>query len=202
MNPFEPGYYTEADLQGAGFRALGKDVHISKNCTIIAPENISIGDHVRIDGYCTIVASGGGHLTLGSYIHIGAYCLLSAGAGIRMDDFSGLSHGVKIYSRSDDYSGRHLTNPTVPARYTAITEGEVTLGRHVIVGSGSVILPRVSIGEGSAVGALSLVSTNLDVWGIFFGSPAKRLKSRSRQLLELEAELRSELASGAAGAGH
>lgn len=200
MNPFEPGYYAEADLQDAGFKSLGRDVHISKNCTIVGPENISIGNHVRIDGYCTIIAAGSGHLILGSYIHIGAYCLLSAGAGIRMDDFSGLSHGVKIYSRSDDYSGRHLTNPTVPARYTAVTEGEVTLGRHVIVGSGSVILPRVTIGEGSAIGALSLVSTSVEAWGVYFGSPAKRLKARSRQLLDLEAELLSEQDCGYDGA--
>lgn len=192
MNPFNPGYYNEDDLKDAGFKALGRNVQIAKNNTIIGTENISIGDNVRIDGYCGIIAAGDGWLDIGSYIHIGGWCFLSAGDGIRMDDFSGLSQGVRIYSRSDDYTGKYLTNPTVPEKYTGITRGTVVLGRHVIIGAGAVILPKVIIGEGSSVGALSIVSRKLDPWGMYFGCPAKRLKDRSKRLLELEAELKNE----------
>jgi len=191
---FDPGYYTEPDLKNAGFKSVGKNVSIAKNCTIIGLSNIEIGDNVRIDGYCSIIAAGTGYVKLGSYIHIGGYCMLSAGDGIVMDDFSGLSQGVRIYSRTDDYSGKYLTNPTVPEKYIGITQGKVELRRHVIIGSGSVILPQVTIGEGSSVGALSLVTKSLDDWGVYFGSPAKRLKRRSRNLLKLEEELRNERA--------
>lgn len=192
-NLLSPGYFNERDLQELGFKSLGENVQISRNCTVIGPENIEIGDNVRIDGYCTIIASGQGWLKLGSYIHIGSYCLLSAGDGIQMDDFSGLSQGVKIYSRTDDYSGEHLTNPTVPQKYTGITKGAVALGKHVIIGASSVILPKVSIGEGSSVGALSLVTKSLEAWGVFFGVPAKKLKNRSKSLLVLEAEFKQDL---------
>lgn len=194
MNPFNPGYYNEYELKDAGFKSLGHNVQIAKNCTIIGLENIEIGNNVRIDGYCSIIASGEGWLKLGSFIHIGGYCLLSAGDGIQMEDFSGLSQGVHIYSRTDDYSGKHLTNPTVPDKYTGVTRGAVRLEKHVIIGSGSVILPKVTIGEGSSVGALSLISKSLEQWGVFFGCPAKRLKGRSNRLLELEAELMEEIA--------
>ena len=67
--------------------------------------------------------------------------------------------------------------------------GAVNLGRHVIVGSGSILLPGTAIGEGSAVGALSLVNRALDEWGVYFGIPAKRLKPRSRDLLAMEQRL-------------
>lgn len=186
---FDPGYYTDEELKNAGFKSLGTNVSIAKNCTLVGLSNISIGDNVRIDGYCTIIATGEGYLNLGSFIHIGSYCLLSAGAGIVMEDFSGISQGVKIYSRTDDYSGKHLTNPMVPEKFTGVTEGKVELKKHVIVGSGSVILPRVTIGEGSSVGALSLVMKDLDDWGVYFGSPAKKLKVRSNNLLYLEKQL-------------
>ena len=192
-NPFNPGYLNEHDLKDAGFKSLGRNVQISKNCTVIGLENIEIGDNVRIDGYCSIFASREGWVKLGSFIHIGSYCLLSAGSGIQMDDFSGLSQGVKLYSRTDDYSGKHLTNPMVPDVYTGVTCGPVVLEKHAIVGAGSVILPKVTIGEGSSVGALSLVTKNLDPWGVFFGAPAKKLKNRSKQLLTLESALRREL---------
>jgi galactoside O-acetyltransferase len=111
-----------------------------------------------------------------------------------MEDFSGLSQGVRIYGKTSDYSGNYLTNPTVPEKFTCITHGTVILKRHVIIGSGAVILPNVTIGEGSSVGALSLVTKSLDPWGVFFGCPAKRLKGRSRRLLELESELMKEVA--------
>lgn len=112
--------------------------------------------------------------------------LLSAGAGITLHDFSGLSQGVKIYSKTDDYSGKYLTNPTVDADYTGVSSGEVTLGRHVIIGSGTVILPKVTIGEGASVGALSLVTKSLPEWGMYFGAPAKKIKDRKKKLLEVE----------------
>jgi acetyltransferase-like isoleucine patch superfamily enzyme len=195
-NPFDSGFYTEAELRSVGFKSVGSHVQIAKNCNIIGLRNISIGDRVRIDGYCTIVAAGNGWVDLGSFIHIGGYCFLSAGEGIIMEDFSGLSQGVRIYSRTDDFSGKYLTNPTVPSKYTGITGGTVILERHVIIGSGSVILPKVTIGEGSSVGALSLVTKSIGCWGVFFGCPVKRLKSRSKNLLALEDELMKELGQG------
>jgi galactoside O-acetyltransferase len=67
----------------------------------------------------------------------------------------------------------------------------VTLERHVIVGANAVILPGVTIGEGSAVGALSLVNTSLPPWGIYAGTPARKINDRSRRLLDLEAEYRA-----------
>jgi galactoside O-acetyltransferase len=190
---FGPTHYTEHDLANEGFKHLGSNVRIAKNCTIIGAENISIGDNVRIDACCTIVAPGQGYLNLGSYIHIGGYCALLAGSGIIMEDFSGLSWGCQLYSRSDDYSGKHLTNPTVPSKYTAVSGGAISLAKHVIVGAGSVILPKVTLGEGVAVGALSLVSKDLEPWGIYSGVPVKRIKNRKLDLLALEQSLRDEL---------
>lgn len=190
-NPFNPGYYGSDELAAFGFRSVGSHVQVAKNATLIGIENISIGSHVRIDGYTTVVADGQGFLTLGSYIHIGAGCYLAAGGGVVMEDFSGLSQGVRIYSRTDDYSGRTLTNPTVPAEFLGVTQGTVRLGRHVILGSGTVVLPGIVIGDGSSVGALSLVTKSLDPWGVYFGSPARRLKARAQGLLALEAELRA-----------
>jgi acetyltransferase-like isoleucine patch superfamily enzyme len=187
-NPFDVGYYTEHDLRAAGFKAIGENVRIAKNCTIIGLDRIEIGDNVRIDGYTSLIAADG-MLRIGSFVHIGSYSLLSAGDGITMQDFSGLSQGVRIYSRTDDYTGKHLTNPTVPSQFTGVNRGPVELGRHVIIGSQTVILPNIVVGEGSAVGAISLVTKSLESWGVYFGIPAKRLRARSKELLSLEAEL-------------
>jgi galactoside O-acetyltransferase len=62
----------------------------------------------------------------------------------------------------------------------------VFIGRHVIVGCNSVILPNIALADGVAIGALSLVNKDCAAFGIYAGSPAKRIKERSRNLLALE----------------
>ena len=64
--------------------------------------------------------------------------------------------------------------------------GKVFLGKHVIIGSGSVILPGISLDEGAAVGAMSLVTKNCRAFGIYSGVPAKFIRERKRDLLKLE----------------
>lgn len=192
-NPFYQGYFESEELRKFGFKSVGENVKIAKNATIIGLKNVSLGSNVRIDGN-VVLAAYSGSLTLGNFIHIGAGCYLGCAGEITMGDFSGLSQGICIYSATDDYSGKNLTNPTIPHKYLGVKIAPVNLGKHVIVGAGSVILPGVNIGDGSSVGALSLVTKSLDEWGVYVGAPAKKLKARSKDLLKLEDELMSEIA--------
>ena len=126
-NEFKSSYYNEIELRSFGFESVGTNVKIAKNNIIEGVENISIGNNVRIDGFCTLIANGNGWIEIGSFIHIGGWSFLSGSNGISMEDFSGISQGVKIYSNNDDYSGNHLTNPTVPSKFTSATGGPVKL---------------------------------------------------------------------------
>jgi galactoside O-acetyltransferase len=145
---------------------------------------ISIGNHVRIDDFTVITA--GAPVMIGNYVHIHSYCGLYGQAGIVMEDFSGLSGRVSVYTASDDYSGRTMTNPTVPAEYKGVKAAQIRIGRHAIIGTGAVLLPGASIGEGAAVGALVLVSKPVPDWSIYAGNPPSVIKERRRDLLDLE----------------
>ena len=189
---FDKGFFSQKELEFAGFKSLGENVLISRNITIVGIENISIGNDVRIDDYCMLISPNKGYINIGNNVHIAGYCLLSASDGITLGNYSGLSHGVKVYSRTDDYSGEYLTNPTVPSKYTGAKGGAVTISKHAIIGSGSVLLPNVIIGEGASVGAQSLVTKSLEGWFVYFGTPVKKLKSRKKKLLDLEFEYESK----------
>ncbi|MBB3020657.1 galactoside O-acetyltransferase [Microvirga lupini] len=184
-------YLTEDELFEAGVPTVGKGVRVHSTAVLVDLERMSFGSNVRIDPYCVISAAGG-FVRFGSYIHIAAQAVMMGGEGIEMQDFSGISQSVCVYSVSDDYSGETLTNPTVPRHLLKVKRGTVTLGRHVIVGSHSVVLPGANIAEGCAVGALSLVNEPLAPWGIYAGTPARRLKDRSRNLLHTERQLSAE----------
>lgn len=170
-----------------GFASVGENVRISALATFYGAGRISIGNNVRIDDFCVLSAGAGG-ISLGQHVHIAVYSSLIGAGKITLGDFCNISSRVSIYSSSDDYSGASMTNPTVPAPYTQVTHADVFFGKHVIVGSGSVILPGVRLEEGVAVGALSLVKQSCAAFGIFAGNPARRIKERKRDLLALEAE--------------
>jgi galactoside O-acetyltransferase len=70
----------------------------------------------------------------------------------------------------------------------------VVFGRHAIIGAGSIVLPGAHIAEGTAVGAMSLIKRGFQCapWGVYFGSPARKIASRSKVMLEAEAKLLAE----------
>jgi len=178
-------FLTPKQLAETGFLSLGESVLISEKASIYGASRIRIGSHVRIDDFC-IISAGEDGICLGNHIHIACYTSLIGKAKITLADYANLSSRVAIYSSNDDYSGNYMTNPMVPAEFTNVAHRPVTIGQHCIVGSGSVILPGVILEEGSAVGALSLVTRNCDAFGIYAGTPARFVKKRSRGLLEIE----------------
>jgi len=181
-------YITGADLSEYGFRSVGEDVLIDSTAIIHGVHNISIGSNVRIDAFTSLICSTDGHLAIGSYVHIGAYSYIAASHGVAIDDFASLSQGCRLYSASDDYSGESMTNPTLPMALRNVESGFIHIRRHAVIGSGSVVMPGVTIGEGTAVGALSFVNRSLDPWTVYFGSPARRLGPRSQRAAAVERE--------------
>jgi len=172
-------FYPEKELAELGLKSFGKNVLISRKCSIYSPEKISIGDNVRIDDFCIL----SGEITLGSHIHIAAYCALYGAFGIEIEDYTGISVRCTVLSASDDFSGNYLAGPTMPKDTTNVTGGRVTFKKYSIVGVGCVIFPNVTIKEGAVAGAMSLINKSLDEWGIYAGIPAKKIKDRKKGLL-------------------
>ena len=56
--------------------------------------------------------------------------------------------------------------------------------KYVIVGSNSIIMSGVTIGEGSSVGALSYVNKNLESWCVYDGKPIRKICKRKKNMLD------------------
>ena len=177
-------FLNEKELSELGIKSYGKHVLIGRHVVLYSPEQLTMGDDVRIDDF-TIIS---GKVTMGSFIHVSQFCGIYGGdEGIVMEDFSGLSAKCSVYANSDDYTVLSMTNPMVPAKYkpTAISK-PVHIGKHAIIGCNSVVLPGVDIPEGAAVGSLSCVTRSLEPWSINIGIPAKKKSDRHKDILELE----------------
>lgn len=172
-------------IEAMGFARVGRNVLVSDKASFYGAERISLGSNVRIDDFCVFSAGEGG-IEIGNFVHIAVYSSLIGAGRISLANFCNLSSRVSIYSSNDDYSGSTMTNPMVPDEYKDVTHAGVFLEKHVIIGCGSVILPGVTLSEGVAVGALSLIKKSCEPFGIYSGNPARRVGERKRDLLERE----------------
>jgi galactoside O-acetyltransferase len=186
-------FLTKEQIDKIGFASVGEHVFISDKACFYNPSRISIGSYVRIDDFC-IFSAGIGGIELGDYVHISCYVSLIGESKIKMGSFCGLSSKVSVYSSSDDFSGNFL--PAVKhlqEKYRNVTDKPVIFNDYSIVGASCVVLPGVVIGEGTIVGALSLIRKSLEPWKIYAGNPLKFVKSRSKEMLKFIPELKKNL---------
>ena len=181
-------FYTLEELNQLGLKSFGDNVLISRYSRLYNCKNISIGNNVRIDDF-SILSCGENPFIIEDNIHISAGVYIYGQGGFYIKSYSNISGGVKIYTISDTFDGNYLIGPMVPIKYRNIKSLSLVIEKHVIIGTGTIILPINKIGEGVAIGANSLVLKDCDEWNIYVGSPAKLLKKRSRKILELEKQL-------------
>lgn len=184
------GYFSDLELIELGFGSVGKNVRISKTSTLYNRSQIHIGNNVRIDNFCVVAMSGNATLRIGSYVQISAYCFMNGLCDLSLEDYVTLAPAVRVFTSSDDYSGECMTNALVPEPFRRTISETVMLRKHTIIGTASTILPGVELGEGTAVGAYSLVKESSEPFSVIAGVPAVFKKRRSRALLEQEQKLR------------
>jgi len=97
------------------------------------------------------------NLTLGDYVDIGAYTYINAKKGVVIEDH------VQIGSHCSLYSLSTIDNK----------EGEILLKRNCRIGTHSVIMPGVTIGKNTVIGAFSFVNTDIPDNTLAFGVPAQ-----------------------------
>jgi galactoside O-acetyltransferase len=170
-------------------KSIGKNTFISGQVEIRRPKLVSIGSNTAIDTgfYITTQAE------IGDYIHIAPYITVIGGATglLMMDHFSTIAAGSRIVCGSDDHMGEGLVGPTIPREFgDNLTIAPVRFEKFANIGTNVVILPGVTLGEGSVVGACSLVTKSTEPWTIYIGTPAKAIKIRRKdKILEYAKKL-------------
>lgn len=97
------------------------------------------------------------NLILGENTQIGTGTIIDALHGVKIED------GVKI-----GFNVVIISNSTIDNK-----QGSVTIEKNACIGSNAVIMPGVTIGKNSKVGALSFVKCNVPQNQTWVGQPAK-----------------------------
>ena len=171
---------------------VGSDVIIHPWTQISRPELCTIGNHVAIDmGFvCTT------QLTIGNYVHISPHVAVIGGktASLTVKNFCFISVGAKLICASELFQGDGLIGPVIPEQYKDTVDNRpIILEDFSGVCANSVVLPGVTMAEGSILGANSLLKTSTEPWTIYVGSPARPIKLRKKETMQqYAAELTNE----------
>lgn len=187
--PKDPFTFNSQSYDLSLFKRVGQDVFISAAVEIRRPSLVTMGRHIAIDSgfYLTTQAE------FGDYIHIGPQVAVIGGAKglFRLAGFNTVAVGARILCASDSFSGRALvTAPGIPKDFTEVEVKPVVFEKFAACGANVVVLPGVTIREGSVVGAGSIVVHDTEPWTICVGAPARPVKQRPKEkITELARQL-------------
>jgi acetyltransferase-like isoleucine patch superfamily enzyme len=164
---------------------------ISPNTRIRHPELFEIGIYSIIDDFCYFSTK----VKIGISTHIAACCTVAGGkeSQFTCGDFGGLSSGVRVFCSSDDFINDIAG--ILPTGFSHLKDhlivGNVVLGNYVTVGANSVVMPNVIIPEGTCIGAMSFVRSNVELepWSVYAGFPKLRkigMRNKDNVLRQVE----------------
>lgn len=124
----------------------GENLIIEDNVVINQPHKIEIGSNVVIDSFCHFWGDGG--IKIGNNVMIASHCSITS-----------VTHSKKtsLFNQTNIF-------------------GEINIGNNVWIGSHAIILPGVTIGNNSIIGAGSVVTKNVDENSVYAGVPAKKIE--------------------------
>lgn len=185
------------DYYRTKLKAMGENCRIGCNVKIINPQYVSLGDDVRIGDDTTIIAHGPlgvnlaahvnvkdrvylntesgetGFINVGEYTYIGAGTMLFGHKGLEIGHSCLLAQNITIVP----YSHIHADPDDYSCRQGGHCE-KVTIGPDVYIGMGVCVLYSGNIGQGSVIGAGSVVVKPIPAYSVAVGVPAKLIKSR------------------------
>lgn len=164
----------------------GTDVRLYPLCKIIRAENMEIDNNCQIFDYVFIDA--GKRLRIGKYSTLTWQVLIEGGAETYIGDRVFLGPGTKLltstYKINGFYTVEHLPDGCQETSY-----GNITIHDDAYLGANCTVMPGITIGEGAVVGANSLVTKDLEPWGIYVGSPCKKIAEREKPTAEMKKKL-------------
>lgn len=111
-------------------------------------------------------------ITIGDHCYLGYHLSILAGADVTIGDWVLMASDILITTES------HGMDPENPVAYMdqPLTMAPVTIGSGCWIGEKVVIMPGVSIGEKSIIGAGSIVTKDIPPYCVAVGNPAKIIK--------------------------
>lgn len=165
----------------------GEGVRLYPLCKMIRARNAELDNNCQLMDFVFIDA--GNSLKIGKYSTLTWYCLIEGGANTYIGDRVFLGPGSKILTSTYKLNG-YYSIEHIPEECRGTDYGDITIKDDAYIGANCTILPGVTIGEGAVVGANALVNKDLEPWGIYVGSPCKKIGEREKPTPERQEKIK------------
>lgn len=155
------------------FRKIGNNVIFEPGVLVFHPENITIGNNVYIGHRTILKGYYQNEMKIGNDVWIGQDCFIHSGGGITIEDAVGIGPRVMLLTISHKEKGGR--GPIIDAPQI---QAPVKIELGCDIGIGTIILPGVTIGRFSQIGAGAVVSRNIPANSVAAGVPAKIIRYR------------------------
>ena len=162
------GQFTVAD-----FCALGEGVIFELGVLVFHPENVEIGKQVYVGHYTILKGYYKNKMVIGEGTWIGQQCFFHSAGGLVIGRNVGIGPGVKIITSVHAEEG--INKPILHSR---LEFAPVTIEDDCDIGAGVIVLPGVTIAQGTQVGAGAVVNKDLPPYAVAAGVPARVIRTR------------------------
>lgn len=172
--PGSTGRKLRAAYYKSKFKAAGSGLSIGRHVAIHSPENIELGNNVRLMDSCYLVANEG-RIKIGNDFCINHNSSINAadGGAILIGDEVLIAQNVVI--RASDHRFSDLDTPILRQGHNP---GVIVIGDNVWIGANVVVTRNTNIRTGSIVGAGAVVTHDVNEETIVAGVPARKIANR------------------------
>lgn len=158
------------------FARWGANVAWYEPIIVLRPEQITLGDEVRIDGFVKL--EGGQGLVIGPWVHIASFAHLNIGGGrLELGIESAVASGGKILSGSADAAWPSMSAAASLSRQSSV-QSFTSIGARAVVCSNAVVLPGCHLGDDAILASGAVATQPIPPGEIWGGIPARFLRRR------------------------
>lgn len=158
-------------------RSYGDNVKIYPMAKIAFPHVVDLGSHCKIRDFVFIFAGEG--VKIGEYTDVQPHTTIWGGGLTIIGDRVSTGPGTVFLSATYSHAPGLKMVDGMNEGESKVTGGRLEVGNDVYIGARCTIMP-VKIGDGCVIGAGSFVNKDCEPWGIYVGSPARRIGERAK----------------------
>jgi len=163
----------DGQIDRSRFRAIGDNVVFEPGTLVFHPESIRLGNNIYVGHYTILKGYFENEMVIGDNTWIGQGCFFHSAGGLTIGANVGIGPHVKIITSFHVEEG-----VSVPILFSEISQAPVVIEADCDIGVGAIILPGVSLGRGSQIGAGAVVTRHIPPYSVVAGVPGRILRSR------------------------
>ncbi len=173
-----PGSEMMGENVKSRLKKVGEGIRLMPLAKIANPGVVELDDFCRVRDFVFIW--GGQGVKIGKYCDVQPHVVVWGGGTLEVHDRVSIGPGSVLLTAIYSYEKGMRMVDGLGEGTTKALYGKLTIQSDVYVGANCTLMPNIVVGEGAIIGAGSFVNKDCEPFGIYVGSPARKVAERPR----------------------